>query len=182
MALVLVVSGPICAGKTTLSCLLHSRAGFKIVSARQVLSVLSREVADRRELQLFGRRLESETRGGWLARSIAEMSRGDAETPIVVDSARTKAQLDAIRRDLDGPVTHIHLTARESTRNSRFEDRGDQEGFEAGRSFNEYAADPIEVVVSQLEGMADATIDSTHMTPRQVLASVSDFIDPQLQD
>ena len=121
-----VLSGPRGAGKSTLAEALEKRHGaLAIPSRRFLLEHLGGRSADRRALRRAGAELEGETRGRWLAerlRRTASLQAGRAPW-LVVDAVHTLAQVEAIRQTFHERVVHVHLTAPEDVLAARHEAR-----------------------------------------------------------
>ncbi len=97
---VVLISGPIGSGKTTLSRLLELRFGFCVVSTRELLTPLS---GGRRALQAAGVSLDESTAGRWVRDGLLGLrSRSPTGAFFVVDSVRTLDQLKWVRKALGG--------------------------------------------------------------------------------
>lgn len=154
---IIVFSGPICAGKSSLAKVAAPALGARIVSARQVLLARGGETRTRRALQDFGAQVESDTSGMWLADSITRMSCHD-DVILIVDAARTWHQLTGLR-SIFNDVFHCHITASPLVREERFAERED-DGFE-NVSFTEASRDAIEHRIDDLRAGCDLSLDST---------------------
>ena len=159
----LVLSGPLCAGKTTLSGQLAG-AGARVVSARAILTA-SHPGLTRQGLQEAGAEMERRTRGAWLADAVGQLDRDDPLT--VVDSVRTAAQAQALHA-LSVESLHVHLTASLEERRQRYENRLDP--VDAQQSFDTALAGELEGPISELEALADASIETDGRRPEDVAA------------
>jgi dephospho-CoA kinase len=156
-----VLTGPLCAGKTTLAEWLGGR-GWTVVTARQVLTDLAgRHALDRGALVRLGR---------WLAEVAAK-----ARRPVVLDAARTRAQVREARRMLD-EVLVVHLNAPTDVRRARFVARGSTADPEA--SFEGLNSSPLEREAAELGVLADVVLASGEASPNalgeQVIAACSE--------
>lgn len=146
----IVISGPLCAGKTTLAEGLRER-GRKMVSARAVITRLAGQgELDRERLQRYGRQLEAERPGVWLLQ--AALACGE---PLVLDSVRTNKQAHVARARLPG-CRLIHLTAPHEIRRDRFSGR-----LGVVAEFDSIAATPLETEAASVAEIADTVIDTS---------------------
>lgn len=164
MPKILVLSGHIATGKTTLANNLSSSKGARIVRTRELLLAHLGTTARRSDLQLQGEILDQETNGRWVAEALTSDLRGDAHTNfVVVDSCRIRAQIVAIRDEFES-VFHVHLTASVDVRSKRFLGRSEDVTFEAASEhFVESEADSLATI-------ADIVVD-TGLTSEQETAS-----------
>jgi len=154
----IVISGPLCAGKTTLAESLGKR-GWRVLSARSVIARFAgRGELDREDLQRFGRQLEMERPGVWLLRAAVALGE-----PLVLDSVRTRKQAQIARTYLEG-CRLIHLTARLEVRRDRFNGRmGD------AHEFDSIATTSLETEAASVAEMADVVIDTSMHDERETL-------------
>jgi len=163
-----VLSGPTCAGKTSLAGRLAGEMRGRMVQALRVIADESYgQVLTRTESQAAGAELERTTRGRWLVDAVADALAGGA--PVVLDSARTRAQLEGLQQLRPGRVLHVHLTADSTTRAKRFEARRAERETDKGSRFDDLAKDPIEREADELRLMADVVIDTTGAPIEDVL-------------
>lgn len=161
----LVLSGLLCSGKTTLARLLADDLGAEIVSARQEL-LRQGAAQDRRALQRLGAALERDTRGGWLASAIPVTS--DQPAPVIVDSAKTPEQIRALRVLRASPVV-LFLTASFEERKRRYQARCD--AIEQGSSFETVLSSEPEGF-TDLVRLADLRVQTDNLTPGGVASEV----------
>ncbi|HZH78887.1 MAG TPA: AAA family ATPase, partial [Archangium sp.] len=151
---VLVISGPIGAGKSTLAQGLVERHGAQRVSSRELLLArLGDGSGDRRSLQEAGAALDRETGGRWVADSVKQVLQRQEgpPRPLVVDSVRVASQVEALRRALGSRVIHVHLSAPEQELAARYERRRSRAVSDTERaSFEEARADTTERGVEAL--------------------------------
>src|ERR1700722_10680018 len=98
---IVVLSGPIAAGKTTLCDELVNRFGFNVFKTWELIHELRKEIpAERAALQKAGESLDRKTSGDWVAQSLAKKMQSGAgmEGNVVVDAVRIKRQIDGLRR------------------------------------------------------------------------------------
>ena len=165
---VVLISGPIASGKTTLSRLLELRFGFFVVSTRGILASLAR---DRRALQAAGASLDESTAGRWVRDGLLGLwSRSPTEASFVVDSVRTLDQVEWVRETFGGLVKHVHLTASPEVLSGRYRSK-----FEGNR-YQDIVADPVERRVGLLASLADLVVDTESLGPDSLLENVVDYL------
>ena len=173
---IILLSGPVASGKTTLAHNLAEQFGMNVLRTRDLLTSALENSGrpDRADLQLEGERLDRETGGMWVLHSLArELRNRHARESIIVDSVRIQKQIDAIRAAYGRNVTHIHMTAPYQVLQERYEDR--QKGSTVADPLT-YAAvhsNETESVVDELRDAADVVVDSNRCTERDVLVRVA---------
>jgi adenylate kinase family enzyme len=117
--LVVLLSGGITSGKTTLSNGLHSRFGAQIVKAKDVIRELAAKRLgrdldpERRAMQQFGDKLDRETKGSWVWDALRRfVSHTTDDAVVLADSVRILDQIRAIRQERCTPedVLGLHPT------------------------------------------------------------------------
>ena len=169
---IVVLSGPIGAGKSTLAQGLCNRYEGLRISTRDLLMRRIGEGAQsgREELQRLGTELDKATDGTWLRDELAKvLQESENVNLIVVDSARIVQQIDALRDAYARRVTHIHLTATDGTLSKRYEERKAVSKIVEAASYEEARKDPVESQVSTLADDADIRIDTERAAPGDVL-------------
>jgi adenylylsulfate kinase-like enzyme len=123
--IVVLTSGPIRSGKTTLAEGLQRRLQADVVRTKSVLVAeygAHPMVRLRRRLQDLGDRLDRETDGRWVAaatrRRVATLA---PRTRVIVDSVRIPRQIEHLRELPDVRIVQVHLTARLKTLEARYE-------------------------------------------------------------
>src|SRR5437762_2053789 len=98
---IVVVSGPIDSGKSSLAARLEARFGTKTFSSLGPVKDAAAPDTTREALQVAGARLDRSTRGRWIADALAlyvtAQGLSESEQTIVVDAVRTKEQIAAVR-------------------------------------------------------------------------------------
>jgi adenylosuccinate synthase len=123
--------------------------------------------AERRALQEFGERLDTETNGRWVADRVAETVADDDDHRLfIVDAARLKTQVDHLRAAFPTRVTHIHVDAPREVLSQRYRER--DSGLEELPSYEEVAENATEAAVTTLAADADVSIDSNRCTELDV--------------
>lgn len=175
MRQVVLISGHLGAGKSGLAHLLHKEFGYHRIQTSRVLSGVATERGrgtDRRALQALGDELDAESGSKWVLQSVAaEATRLPDDTPIVVDSVRTSAQLAHFRGEHSLNVVHVHLYAPLAELIERFERKHKPQA-----STEEYTkADLIksDQDIASFREDADVRIKTTRNDSRDILARVA---------
>lgn len=172
----ILISGPISSGKSTLSKNLADRFGFIVFRTRAWLSRrLREEFPDRANLQKEGDRLDVRTRGRWVREELTkELQDQDVEL-VVLDSVRTKDQINALRESYWPNVTHIHVTAPQDVLKIRY----DQRRIDGQTDLAEYdlvQRNMTERNVDTLREVADIVIDTNRCTNEDVLVRAASHL------
>lgn len=177
---IILLSGGVRSGKTTLSDQLHRQFGLDLLKTREVIAALARRKMkrelepDRRALQLFGERLDRETDGKWVLKALDKVVRASRKS-IVVDSVRIKQQIRAIRQAYGFSVIHIHLKAPKRVLAGRYAEQRDT-GIRELRSYSDVEANPTEARVGELEKIADVVIDTDLCRPEDVFVRAASHV------
>jgi adenylosuccinate synthase len=166
---IVVLSGSIASGKTTLATNLATEFGCVRVSTRELILRLLPQTEDSRSgLQAAGETLDRRTGGSWLASAVAKQTMNDdSHDTLIVDSVRIRGQIDGLRRAYGPHVLHLHLTAPQEERTKRFQNRKDRKG--EARSYAATQRDATEAQVETLADSADVVIDTKQSSPRDVV-------------
>ena len=169
---IIVLSGPIASGKTTLGDTLVERYGFKLQKTRDLIKATKKTELERGALQLDGDVLDRKTKGRWVAnalgRTILDLP---PDVTILVDSVRIEAQVKAIRQAFGPSVTHVHLTAPLSELARRYRRR--TKHLRELSTYEEARANETERNVDNLKQIADVVVDTRRSTPDQVVVRVA---------
>lgn len=167
--IIVLLSGEISSGKSTVCDGLKTHFGFYHVKTRDILVRVEekhhrgKQSGQRDDLQKFGRKLDQDTNGTWvLKETLSELKKYDR---VLVDSVRIGAQIDAFRSTYGQAVVHIHIHAPIEWRKQHFIQRKQESDFineqEAEQKFDKYSSDPTEKGVGNLKERADLVIYTT---------------------
>jgi adenylate kinase family enzyme len=161
--LIVLISGRVGAGKTTLSDGLRRQYNATVLKTKEVLKSLAvkrlkRELPPaRKSLQEFGTQLDKDTKGRWvltaLNKHVADARVGE-EDVVLVDAVRILEQIKAIRRVYQFAVRHVHLEASPKALTERYKTRGDA-GVKELSTYSEVGQDSTESRVASLRDSAD---------------------------
>ena len=175
---IVLLSGSISAGKTSLSTRLKEQFSFHVLKTKEIIQSLARQKfgeeieSERRAMQKFGEDLDEDTKGRWvrdaLARFIRDLGAAGPEAMIIVDAVRILDQIRAIRQAYSFSVVHLHLKAPPEVLAQRYQARH-VAGFRELRSFSEAEKNKTESRVKDLEDAADFVIDTSRCLHQAVL-------------
>lgn len=172
--IIVLLSGEIAAGKTTLCDALVARFGFHVFKTRELIQTLQVVPAERGALQKAGEDLDKKTKGAWVADALGKVVPELKETTnVIVDSVRIKPQIDSVRRAFGARVVHIHLTAAFDVREKWYNARRELAKIKELPSYAEAGQDPTERGVGELGQYADIVIDTDRCTRADVLVRVA---------
>lgn len=170
---IILLSGQVCAGKTTLAELLKKQFGVIHVKTSECIRALKPDVpSERRAMQKAGEALDRSTRGAWvleaLRRCLGQDGERESDSVIVLDCVRIRGQIDAIRRGYGNCVLHLHLVADLKTLSARYKQRRTP-GFGELPSYRAVMANATERNVNKLGTLADVVISSDKCTRDDIL-------------
>jgi predicted kinase len=176
--MLVLLSGPVAVGKTTLRQLLLKEHGFEYVRSSAYLIELAVQRGDdasRSGLQELGDGLDEVTDYKWVLDAVAvpTMSAYPEHKRWLVDAVRKERQVEHFRAEFGSAVLHVHLTAPEMVLRQRYEGRAN--AFEAAANTTTYdvaIAHSNEVAARSLISLADAVIDTEMTTPQEAAALV----------
>src|SRR5260370_30250835 len=153
--MIVLLSGSVASGKSTLASLLSERFGFEVVKTWQLLKTVKPDVPqDRESLQALGEELDKKTGGQWVVEELDKVVRTKTEALIVVDAVRIQGQIDFVRRGFGPSVRHIHLEAPTETLAKRYKTRTGKP-IKALDSYEDVLKNEPEREVPKLAGRAD---------------------------
>jgi adenylate kinase family enzyme len=173
---VVLLSGHVAAGKTTLAEELERHYGFRRLSTRStILSLLPQTMPTRLSLQLAGDQLDRVTGGDWVATALTTDLAQSSPRRVVVDSVRTPSQVAHIRQQVLGRVVHVHLTAPRKVLAERYST------MVTGTASPDYMAvlsNETERTTDRLKSIADLAIDSGSLSVARSAAKVGAVLEP----
>lgn len=158
---VILLSGPVSSGKSTLAKRLTERYGFTVVKSHDVLMTeLGKDLGDRTRLQRAGTRLDKRTEGRWLSNAVARaMSEDERDmVDLVIDAVRIEQQAQGFRDAYGRRVLHVHVTASDETLKERHANRPSK--FTEPATYESVAKDPTERRARKLHRIADLVVDT----------------------
>nr|WP_321510258.1 AAA family ATPase [uncultured Hyphomonas sp.] len=165
----IIVSGPIAVGKSSIiRCLVQSHNFFRL-SSRAYLEDLAqrREIGQSRlNLVQLGDLLDEETDFNWVVYQVAIPAMNkDPEQPLwIFDSVRKRKQVSHFRNALPGRVFHVHFTAPDDVLKSRYVSR-DRES-DTATNFEQAIDTDNERESRSLRELADLVVD-TNQTDKE---------------
>ena len=159
---IVVVSGPVAGGKSSLArSLAEKHAGVRFSTRNLLMTRLAGdEEPTRAALQRIGAQLDDDTNGQWIADGLSTAVYQAPQHLIVIDAARTADQVAALRRAFGGQVRHVHVTASLGTCAKRYQERSSSSELAEMDTYAAVAADPTESAIESLAPMADISIDT----------------------
>ncbi len=183
--IIIVLSGEICTGKSTLADRLEEKFHFLRCKTREGLNYLAEQelkgkTPDRAFFQKFGEKLDVEGGGKWVLEYFNYLfhKEFDQHPLYLVDSARIIQQIQHVRDAYSFFVYHIHLKASSETLEKRFYERGEIKILpleEQKAKYEAYKRDPTEQQVNSLEKYADLVIDTDRCNTDDVLVRVTSY-------
>lgn len=181
--LILVLSGPIASGKSSLCNDLITRFGFIQLKTNELLKELAsgKIESEREALQSFGDKLDKKTKGGWVRDGLmslvdsSQSEQSDSDSMFVIDSARIENQIEALREAYGHAVVHFHLTAPLDILTKRFNQRKTK-SFKEASSYEQVQKNITEKNTENLEKVADVVIDTNRCSQEDVLIRVASHL------
>lgn len=183
--IILVLTGEICTGKSTLADKLENKFDFKHCKTKEGLNYFAKKKLkgknpDREFLQKYGEQLDTKDDGKWVIEYFQHLYQNDFEKNkfYVIDSARILKQIQHIRDAYSFSVFHIHLEASAESLKRRFFKRGeirDLTSDEQQSKYEKYKSDTTEQHVNDLKDEADLVIDTDKCNDEDVFIRVSSF-------
>lgn len=179
--LIVLLSGRVCAGKTTLAGMLTStfadKYRVKHTKTFDFLKRLGSKIAlERSAMQEFGERLDRRTGGAWVCEELLrEEGQREDEAIVIIDSVRILGQIEAIRKAYGKRVIHIHLDANDSVLEKRYAKRTSKEIKELA-SYDAVQSNLTERNVPRLAKVADVVILTDRCTEEDVLIRAASHV------
>src|SRR2546425_6400159 len=177
MQRLIVISGQVSSGKSTLAQGLSKGFGLEVRRTKDWLirRTGSEGATGRKELQRAGDRFDSETAGRWIVEELTTDLPNLAAETVILDSARIKEQIEALREAFGPIVTHIHLTASRGELERRFDARRARDGRELA-TYEAVRENITEQQVDSMKNIADIVIDTERCTAADVLVRAASHL------
>ena len=164
---IVVISGPVASGKSTLAKRLEKYFGaFVVKTSDELVNLYPDTPNDQLSLQKVSDRLDRRTNGKWVRDLLSKTMREEKQSIFIVDSIRTKKQIDRIRESF-GPLVHLHLTAPREKLQKRYYKR-----FKRNNqipTYDEVCRNKTEGNIKSLSRAADVVIDTHRSREDDVL-------------
>ena len=168
----LLLSGAIGAGKTSVAKALIGAHGYKKIGSSDYLKSLIpvnelKQGDDLRfQLQELGDQLDNQTDYLWIVNPVATQTIAAAPdvTLWLVDAVRKKKQVEHFRREFGARVLHVHIQAPENVLRSRYGQNG---------NYDQAVTHPNELSARSLSEIADRVIDSSTAVPEVLATTVA---------
>ena len=169
---VILLSGRVCAGKSSLAANLVKRTGATVLKTKNLIEqVLQRQRPDRRSLQNGGERLDKQTDGRWLNAELNKLLTTAKDVQLlVVDAVRIERQVRWIRQS-GWPVVHVHLTADSAVLARRYRHRRGKAA--EVKRYGDLSSSEAERMVDSLESIADVVVNTDRCNVDDVYARVA---------
>jgi adenylosuccinate synthase len=170
---IVVLSGPIGAGKTALADRLVERYGARVIKTRDLIRTLLPHIKeDRAALQRAGERLDRVDGGSWVKNALVRYIEDNVGGPsasgfFVVDSVRVPGQVRAVREAYGTAVHHIHLDASDTVLADRYAKRGTKT--KEFQRYEDVRRSRTERDVRKLTDLADTVVATDRCAPDAVL-------------
>lgn len=175
---VLVLSGPVCAGKSTLARGLAERLGSGVLTTRALIAKHVDHKPDqleRKRLQEIGDELDRVKGGAWISEALRELTEARGDEMVVIDAVRNAMQVAAVATF--GPTVHVHLTADKSDLAARYLARRQSQPQLEFPSFDALRINTTEASIEKLGKAADLIIDTSKMDPDETREAVLEVIE-----
>lgn len=172
-----VLSGKVCAGKSTLAAQLQSKAGATLIKSKDLIyERLSNTNVGAEAALRAGKRLDRDTGGRWIADALNRRLMNDEKFDfLVVDAVRIPEQVHFLRQS-GWAVTHVHLDAGEDALTKRHRALTSEN---AASTYAEYSKRWSERQAKELAKLADVVIDTDRCSAEDVFARVVARLQPR---
>jgi adenylosuccinate synthase len=170
---IILLSGRVSAGKTTLCHHLAARFGAHPLKTKEIIIALTKKAkSERGALQRYGETLDRRTNGAWVCEALSrQVEKLPPDAVIIVDAVRITAQIEAIRRAYGTRVVfHIHLEAEPNVLAQRYARKQKLKGFREFHSYSDLSSSKTERRIGELAEVADVVIATDRCTNEDVLA------------
>lgn len=176
---IVILSGQISSGKTTLAKGLASLYGMKIFKTSEILrdKIEPGKLIDREILQNEGDKLDRQTHGKWVLDELNKwLEQQENAQGVIIDSVRIKEQIDFLKDCFWPHVVHIHLKAPKNVLENRY--KSNKNGtLDKESDYNMVKQNQTEKQIDELAKIADLVIDTKRSTKGDVLTRAACYID-----
>lgn len=173
---VLLLSGPVSVGKTTLRNLLVKHRSFGSIRSSTYLRGLATATTGTRRLDLqeLGDGLDRQTDYRWVLDNVAlpQMAANPRTNRWLFDAVRKQRQIEHFRDSFGQSVFHLHLNAPEEVLRERYEHRLREIGEPVEGAYDRAIAHENERLSRSLIHVADAIVDTFPASDEDVLGAV----------
>ncbi|WP_323794691.1 AAA family ATPase [Nisaea sp.] len=182
--IIVVFSGGIASGKTTVSKELVNNFLYKRISTGTYLSKKSadngRDV-DRETLQNIGEELDIESGGSWVVDLAKEEIHQDRDRKVwVFDSIRRDFQLKKFLDEFQSSIFHVHIEAPRGISESRFYIRAPEDGRDVNVNFDVIKSNETEIHAGNLGPSADLVLNTAKFSPSECAKIINDNVEKKM--
>lgn len=175
---IILVSGRICSGKTTLANSFHDNFNYRIVKSNDLLLTFSGSLEiekERKSLQRFGTDLDEKTQGRWLLDGFVQNLKEYAcSEGYIIDAVRNKDQIEYFQKQYGRRVVHVHLEAPNDILTERYEYRKSiGTAIKECTSYDQAANDDNEENMNYLGKIADIVIQTNKTSKKDMFIPVA---------
>jgi adenylosuccinate synthase len=180
--LILLISGPIAVGKTSVTEHLIEKYGFQKISTGSYLLNIAQNKnlhSGRRTLQELGDKLDADTDYKWVVDDVAKpkIELNPDVKYWLFDSVRKPQQIEHFKALYPNSIRHVHLSASEPTLELRYNGRKSSGGeYEESPSYRDAISHSNEVIARSLIGIAEAVILTENTTPETAADNIVQLI------
>jgi adenylosuccinate synthase len=184
METILLLSGPIAVGKSTLAATLIGQHGFHPLKSSHYLRDVCRDreiQGSRASLQDLGDRLDIETDYRWLVDAVArpQLEATPSQSRWLIDSVRKERQIEHFRAAFGGRIRHLHVWAPEDVLRQRYQLRFEAgEHAEGGTSYEEAISHSNETSARGLKEVADLAANLARFDTSTLASAVVAALSP----
>lgn len=168
--MIVVFTGPIAVGKSSVRSQLEARFGAEIISTRDLLQKRAGRPLERTELQALGAELDGATDGGWLAEDLLKVLGNSPGGVQIIDSVRFAGQLRALRETFGEQVFHVHMTASDAELRKRFAAR---DGANENADYDTIKQHQLEAQIETLGKLANLALNTDRLSPRSIAGLIA---------